>query len=242
MNKKMFLFSLLTLLCVLLLAGCSNKKEIIPFDQSPENEAKIDFMEDIVQNEEKYSEMYYEFAKVTLTGIDTDKYLAFLDEIKETKGEKAEEYIARFKDNGAKYLMLQLALDDVEDEIDKDVKEIVDGYLRYTRLKDESAAKYFHLSKELQEEDPISKVRTYMEENNIVIEDIIFPETFEDVNHQLYPMRYTYRYILKGKIDGKPFEKEVVQNFYIGWDWSEKGNEHDTIEYIQDVPPPETSE
>lgn len=116
MNKKMFLFSLLTLLCVLLLAGCSNKKEIIPFDQSPENEAKIDFMEDIVQNEEKYSEMYYEFAKFVVTGIETDKYTAFLNEIKEEKGEDAEKYIAKFKDSGAKYFMIQLALGELEEK------------------------------------------------------------------------------------------------------------------------------
>lgn len=113
---------------------------------------------------------------------------------------------------------------------------MVEAYLRYTRLGDESTAKRFGLSRELEAQDPIGKVKNYMEENNIVVEDIVFPETFEDVNHQLYPMRYTYRYVLKGKIDGKPFEKEVVQNFYIGWDWSGGEDDvYDAIEYIQDA-------
>jgi hypothetical protein len=36
----------------------------------------------------------------------------------------------------------------------------------------------------------------------------------------------------------KSFEKEVVQNFYVGVDWSkgkEKENMRDVIEYIRDV-------
>ncbi|WP_207207978.1 hypothetical protein [Xylanivirga thermophila] len=51
-------------------------------------------------------------------------------------------------------------------------------------------------------------------------------------------MKSTYRYILKGTVGKKPFEKEVVQDFCIGIDWSEgkeKENMRDVIEYIQDV-------
>jgi hypothetical protein len=44
------------------------------------------------------------------------------------------------------------------------------------------------------------------------------PQALEKVDYDIYPMKFTYRYILKGTMGKKSFEKEVVQNFYVGVD------------------------
>lgn len=233
MNKKMFIIVIAVLLLMTaVFTGCGRKQEIIPFDESPENEIKIDFMEDILENEELYADMYKKYAMLRMLGGLSEELETFMDKLKEEKGE---ETLKKFAENGEKCILIQLTRDEIQSNIDEVAKEMVDSYLRYTRLGDKEAVE-FNLSKELEEQKPIEKVQKYMEDNKIVVEEIIFPETFEDANYDIFPMRFTYRYILKGKVDGRPFEKEVVQNFLIGWDWSEgKENSYDTIEFIKDV-------
>lgn len=232
MNKKMFIIVIAVLLLMTaVFTGCG-RQEIIPFDESPENEIKIDFMEDILENEELYADMYRKYAMLRMLGGLSEELEAFMNKLKEEKGEEA---LIKFADNGEKWNLIQLTRDEIQSNIDEVAKEMVDSYLRHTRLGDKEAVE-FNLSKEMEEQDPIGKVKKYMEDNKIVVEEIIFPETFEDANYDIFPMRFTYRYILKGKVDGRPFEKEVVQNFLIGWDWSEgKENSYDTIEFIKDV-------
>lgn len=90
----------------------------------------------------------------------------------------------------------------------------------------------------MEAQDPVGKVKKYMQDNDIKVTEISFPETFEQVDYSIYPIKFTYRYILKGTIGKKPFEKEVVQDFYVGIDWSmgkDLENMRDVIEYIRDV-------
>lgn len=203
-----------------------------PFDYSPENDVRIDFMEDILENEELYVDMYRKYAMLRMLGGLSEELETFMYKLKEEKGEEA---LIKFADNGEKWNLIQLTRDEAQSKIEEGTKEMVDSYLRHTRLGDKEAVE-FNLSKEMEEQDPIGKVEKYMEDNKIVVEEIIFPETFEDTNYDIFPMRFTYRYVLKGKVDGRPFEKEVVQNFFIGWDWSDgKENSYETIEYIRDV-------
>ena len=228
MQKKCrILYILICLIITISLVGCSEKTE--PFTHSPENDIKIDYMEEIIQNQEKYEGLYYDFASMRIVGVMSDELEQFANGL-------TEEASGKFADNANKHIALKMSLDEYQEEIDECAKTLVDNYLKYSRLGDKEATE-FGLSKELEAQDPIGKVNQYMKDENIKITEIVFPETFENVNYDLYPMKYTYRYILKGTVNKQPFEKEVVQDFYIGVDWSEgMDNIKDVIEYIREVP------
>lgn len=228
MQKKCrILYILICLIITISLVGCSEKTE--PFTHSPENDIKIDYMEEIIQNQEKYEGLYYDYASMMIVGVMSDELEQFANGL-------TEEASGKFADNANKHIVLKMSLDEYQEEIDEGAKTLVDNYLKYSRLGDKEATE-FGLSKELEAQDPIGKVNQYMKDENIEITEIVFPETFENVNYDLYPMKYTYRYILKGTVNKQPFEKEVVQDFYIGVDWSEgMDNIKDVIEYIREVP------
>lgn len=227
MQKKCrILYILICLIITISLVGCSEKTE--PFTHSPENDIKIDYMEEIIQNQEKYEGLYYDYASMMIVGVMSDELEQFANGL-------TEEASGKFADNANKHIVLKMSLDEYQEEIDEGAKTLVDNYLKYSRLGDKEATE-FGLSKELEAQDPIGKVNQYMKDENIEITEIVFPETFENVNYDLYPMKYTYRYILKGTVNKQPFEKEVVQDFYIGVDWSEgMDNIKDIIEYVRDV-------
>lgn len=209
-----------------------NEQQFEPFSYSPENDIRIDYMEDILEDEELYADMYYKYAMLRVAGGYTEELDTFMNTLKEEKGEEA---LIKFVDNGEKYILFRMAYEEKYDEAGELTKEIVDAYLLHTRLGEKTEGE-FNLSKEMEEHDPIGKVQQYMKDNKILVEEIIFPETFEDIDYEIFPPKYTYRYVLKGKVDGKPFEKEVVQNFFVGWDWSGgKDNVYDTIDYVRDV-------
>lgn len=190
-------------------------------------------MEDIVQNQDKYEKMYMDYASMRIVGTMSDELEKFLTELEN----KSTETVGKFTDNGDKFIVINAAIEKNKESIEESTKEMVDNYLKYSRLGDEKATE-FGLSPELEAQDPIGKVKKYMEGNNIKITEISLPEAFEQVDYDVYPIKFTYRYILKGTIGKKPFEKEVVQDFYVGVDWSkgkEKENMRDVIEYIRDV-------
>lgn len=202
-----------------------------PFSHSPEDDIKIDYMEDIICNEAKYEEMYRHYKLLRVGGLLSEDLELFLNNLEK---EHSEEVYGKFVDNGEKYILVQLVLENRQSKLDAEAKKIVDSYLKYTRLGEKETD--FYLSKELEEHNPVGAVKKYMEENKIVVEEIILPETFEDTNYNIFPIKYTYRYVLKGTVGKKPFDKEVVQDFYIGWNWTE-GIEsiYDVIEYITDA-------
>ncbi len=228
--KKIVTFVLFFVL-ILTLAGCGSKE--LPFANSPENSIKIDYMEDIIQNEDKYAEMYIKYTSARIFGAMSEEFEQFITELENESVEKA----VKFIDNADKFIIIQIGKEKNKEDIKEICKNMIDNYLKYSRLGDESATK-FGLSPELETQDPVGKVKKYMEDNDIKITEISFPNGFEKVNLDIYPMEFTYRYILKGTMKKKPFEKEVAQKFYIGFDWSkgrEKGNVKDVIEYIRDV-------
>lgn len=205
-----------------------------PFSYSPESDIWIDYMEDIICNEAKYEEMYRHYKLLRVGGLLSEDLDSFIDKVEEEHGE---ERLEEFADNGEKYILVQLVLlkdPQIQDELDEEAKKIVDSYLKYTRLGEGEMD--FYISQQLDEHDAVGRVKRYMEENGIVVEEIIFPETFEDTNYDIFPIKYTYRYVLRGTANNEPFEKEVIQDFYIGWDWTEgEENMYDVIEYITDA-------
>jgi len=228
--KKIVIFVLFFVL-ILTLAGCGSKE--LPFTNSPENSIKIDYMEDIVLNKDTYKEMYMDYASMRLVGFMSEDLEKFLTEMENVSTER----VGKFADNGDKFIAFQMSLDNYKEDINKGAKTLVDNYLKYTRLGDKEATA-FGLSPELEAQDPVGKVKKYMKDNDIKVTEISFPETFEQIDYSVYPVKFTYRYVLKGTMGKKSFEKEVVQNFYVGIDWSkgkDKENIRDVIEYIRDV-------
>lgn len=228
--KKIVVFILFFVL-ILTLAGCGSKE--LPFTNSPENSIKIDYMEDIVLNKDTYKEMYMDYASMRLVGFMSEDLEKFLTEMENVSTER----VGKFADNGDKFIAFQMSLDNYKEDINKGAKTLVDNYLKYTRLGDKEATA-FGLSPELEAQDPVGKVKKYMKDNDIKVTEISFPETFEQIDYSVYPVKFTYRYVLKGTMGKKSFEKEVVQNFYVGIDWSkgkDKENIRDVIEYIRDV-------
>jgi len=211
--------------------GCSEKE--LPFTNSPENNIKIDYMEDIVQNQDKYKKMYIDYASMRIVSTMSDELEQFLTELEN----KSTETVGKFTDNGDKFIVINAVIEKNKEGILESTKEMVDNYLKYSRLGDENATE-FGLSPELEAQDPVGKVKQYMKDNDIKVTEISFPKTFEKFDYSVYPVKFTYRYVLKGTMGKKSFEKEVVQNFYVGVDWSkgkDKENMRDVIEYIRDV-------
>ncbi|PNT90339.1 hypothetical protein [Clostridium thermosuccinogenes] len=229
-GKYKIFYTLFCFIIILSLMGCSEKE--LPFTNSPENDIKIDYMEGIVQDQDKYEKLYMDYSSMKIAGVMSEELEQFIEDLKKNK---STEGAGKFADNGDKFIAFQMSLDDYKEDINKGAKTLVDNYLKYTRLGDKEAT-VFGLSPELEAQDPVGKVKQYMEKNNIKVTEIVFPEAFEEANYNLYPVKYTYRYILKGTVNNKPFEKEVVQDFYVGIDWSEgKDKIKDVIEYVRDV-------
>ena len=230
-GKYKIFYTLFCFIIILSLMGCSEKE--LPFTNSPENNIKIDYMEDIVLNKDTYKEMYMDYASMRIVGFMSEDLEKFLTEMENVSTER----VGKFVDNGDKFIIMQIVKEKNEEDIKEATKNMIDNYLKYSRLGDESTTE-FGLSPELETQDPVGKVKKYMKDNDIKITEISFPNGFEKVDFDIYPMEFTYRYILKGTMKKKPFEKEVVQKFYIGFDWSkgkDKENMKDVIEYIRDI-------
>ncbi len=230
-GRYKIVYTLFCFIVILSLMGCSEKE--LPFTNSPENDIKIDYMEDIVLNKDTYKEMYMDYASMRIVGFMSEDLEKFLTEMENVSTER----VGKFADNGDKFIVINAVIEKNKESIEESTREMVDNYLKYSRLGDENATE-FGLSPELEAQDPVGKVKKYMQDNDIKVTEISFPETFEQVDYSIYPIKFIYRYILKGTIGKKPFEKEVVQDFYVGIDWS-KGkdleNMRDVIEYIRDV-------
>jgi len=225
--KKTILFISIFILS-LTLVGCGSKS--LPFSNSPENNIKIDYMEDIVKNENEYKSMYIKYVSAQIFGSMAEPLEEFLTDLES----KSSEAVSKFADNGDKFFIIQAAIENNKEDIEEGIREMIVNYLKYSRLGDEEATD-FGLSQELESQDPVGKVKKYMKDNDIKITDISFPDTFERVDYDLYPIKFTYKYTLKGTMGKKTFEKEIVQDFYVGIDWSDKNNMRDVIEYIRDV-------
>ena len=197
--------------------GCS---KVEPFKTSPENSIKISAMDDVVKNEDALTKSYtLEYSQVQ-TGKISDDLQKELDSLKEKWGNdydaKHDEFVLQTQE-----LFVVNDMNDTQKTglFDKAAMNVIKYYTvasRTDKRKDQIAEINKFLSSDLQKEDPINKVKDYMNKNKIVVNDIVFPETFEKKNTMMFPMKYTYSYVIKGTIDGKPFEKQETQDFYIG--------------------------
>lgn len=222
--KKILSVVLVFVFC-LSLTGC--KKEM-PFAVSPENQLKVDYMEKILDNPDEYYDLFMDYSGYQVFDTKTEKLENFMNGLSEKERE-------RFEENGYHFLYINMFLKGKEKEIEGFAEELVINYLKNTRLGNKDAT--VELCPEFALQDPVGKVKQYMDKNKIVVNEILFPENFEKaVIYDVYPMQFRYRYVIKGTVKGKPFEKEVVQDFYIGMDWP-LGTEdsRDCIKYIRDV-------
>jgi len=164
-GKYKIFYTLFCFIIILSLMGCSEKE--LPFINSPENNIKIDYMEDIVLNKDTYKEMYMDYASMRIVGFMSEDLEKFLTEMENVSTER----VGKFVDNGDKFIIVQTVKEKNEEDIKEIFKNMIDNYL-------------------------------------------------------------------KGTMKKKPFEKEVVQKFYVGFDWSkgkDKENMKDVIEYIRDI-------
>ena len=214
------------ILISLILTGCATSK---PFNKSPEEEIRVNYMEDIINNYEEYSEIYTEYSKFRIAGNVSEKYEKFLERYKK---EKTKEEIGKFADNGDKFILLQIAIEEDKQRLEQEFVTLVTNYLKATKLQAKDTEYAF--SPEFKNQNPEGKVLEYLEQENIKIEKIIFPEVFEEVDYSIYPAKCSYRYVLQGTVKGKPFTKEMFQDFYLGFDWQDKKNIFNIIEYIRD--------
>lgn len=214
--KTKKILSLLILLFILVLTGCQTK---IPFEINPESTITIEHIEKEIKNAEKNKEFYEKYFQYRLLGVMPNGLEDMIEEIPD--GELPIKI-----DNAEKLFLINLLNKGKPEEVDKIVKEEIQNYIKASKMKEKVD---FTLSEELKKHDPIKKVQDYMAKNDIKVTEIIFPDVFEEKNTWNYPMKFRYRYVIKGTIKGNPFEKEIVQDFYIGTD----SNLHQTIEYIK---------
>ncbi len=186
-GKYKIFYTLFCFIIILSLMGCSEKE--LPFTNSPENDIKIDYMEGIVQDQEKYEQMYKDYISARLTANVSDELDKFITELKN----KSTETAGKFADNGDKFFLINAAMEKNKEGILESTKEMVDNYLKYSRLDDENS-KDFGLSPELEAQDPVGKVKKYMQDNDIKVTEISFPKTFEKFDYSVYPVKFTYRY------------------------------------------------
>lgn len=161
-GKYKIFYTLFCFIIILSLMGCSEKE--LPFTNSPENNIKIDYMEDIVLNKDTYKEMYMDYASMRIVGFMSEDLEKFLTEMENVSTER----VGKFADNGDKFIIMQTVKEKNEEGIKEVAKNMIDNYLKYSRLGDESATE-FGLSPELETQDPVGKVKKYMEDNDIKI-------------------------------------------------------------------------
>lgn len=193
-------------------------------------DVKIDYMEDIIRREKEYAKLYCDYVQARLNGVVTKRLEQFMIGLENTSKEALE----KFKDNGDKYILMKTIIAASEKQsLEKDYRNYIEEFIKYSILGD-SEAIGFKLSPELEAKCLINNVRQYIKHRDIKIKNIIFPKKFEATKCDIYPIKLTYRYKLIGTEKGGYFSKEVVQNFYIGFDWSEGiENGKDIIEYIK---------
>lgn len=214
--KRKIIMTLLIAGLSLFTLGCS---KVEPFKTSPENNIKISSMDDLVKNENSLTKSYSLVYTQVQTGKISDDLQKELDKMKEEYGS---DYDSKHDELLSKTQELFVVNDMNERRsgiFDKAAMNVIKYYIEASRTdkyKDQIADINKLLSSDFQKEDPINKVKDYMNKNKIVVTDVVFPETFEKKNTMMSPMKYTYSYVIKGTIDGKPFEKEEIQDFYFG--------------------------
>lgn len=108
---------------------------------------------------------------------------------------------------------LWFAYNDKESGFDQFFIDEIKNYLTATK---QAANTELNLSKELLEKDPVNTVKEYMDKSKIEIVEMFLPNALVSIDRWNYPIKTEYKYLVKGTVDGEPFEKEIVQTFYFG--------------------------
>lgn len=217
MHNKIIKIITLVLIVSTLLTGCGTKE--IPFSVSPEDSIENEYVEHMVANKDDYEFLYLGLATNAILGLEVKNFTGKMQEYEQ----KNEKYMEDFKFYSGLYTLTKsLDKESHDNIIPQEAQKSIEVYLKNTRLKEDiNTEKYYRYGKKFKEGNPDEKIKDYLEKNKIIVEKIVFPDKFENVNMSLMPLEFTYRYIIKGKVKNKPFEQEVCQNFYLSFDEGE---------------------
>lgn len=218
MTRKSLLIFTTMLLVFTMLVGCGTK---VPFERNPESEIKIEAMEKTIQNAEEEMQLYKDYFQYRVLNAAPE---GFEDKMAALPEDVLEEKVT----NGEKLVIINMLFEGATEEAEQLVLEEIQNYLKASRMDEQGLD--FVLSPEFEKAQPIEKVQKYMKDNKIEVTQLLLSNSFEEQNTWVYPMKFTYKYTVVGTINGKAFEREIVQDFYIGAD-SEDLQER--IEYIQ---------
>lgn len=222
---KKYIQLLVIIVILLTFVGCKGKEKVddhASVQKTVHNKAikvfpdvnlDIGLYKDMVENYEDYVEFnkYYIYTNNDMD-IEDEKYKEVMSR---WEVEKSEDELEKIKENAKiiNTLTTKLLYEEKESFVSNQLLVVVKDYINATRLKDDSGKLF--LSKELEDENLVDKVRSYMDENRIKITEIIYPDTFAVRNYKVHPVKYTYRYTIKGEMNGEPFEEDVVQDFHV---------------------------
>ena len=231
-NTKAILIAFLLIIAIIN-TGCGSK--IISFAESPENTMKVSAIDDSIKNADENHKFYESYRQYKMLGIVSDDFKKFITNKTNGKSDiDAQKIAGEYANNGDLLYMCYLAYlkEDKGSEIDKQFAEIIQNYIKYTRMG--QGEMEFVLHPDFDSQNPVAKVKEYMTKNKIVITDVQFPKNIVSKDITNYPLKFTYTYVLKGTVNGKKFEKEVTQDFYIGAQ-QDNGHYKDVLYGVYDV-------
>lgn len=209
--KKYVPLILVLVIITTMFTGCN--KTIIPFAENPENSIKTDIVEDSIKNAELNKEIYKLINAGKTLGKMPDKLDEMFEKLKEGKTQKEyENALAHYMESGEYVWLVYIVYKKEAEEMNKEIAIDIASYIKASRYGEND--KIFKLAKDFEKQNPIAKVKQYMAEKKIKITDLDLPNTVESYDIENYPFRFTYRYVIRGTVNEKPFEKEVVQDFY----------------------------
>lgn len=111
----------------------------------------------------------------------------------------------------------------------KSLNSMAQDYIANTLMGEDVEVK---MAKEFKELNPQKQVKKYLKENKIEIENIIYPQEYENFHMGKGVNIMSLKFIIEGKQDGKSFSKEKVYDFYFiasedirnGADWRKENN------------------
>jgi hypothetical protein len=212
---------ILTILFVIsLMAGC--KKAIVPFKTNPEGAFKDAAVESDIAKADELRDIYEDYFTYRVLGQMPDPLEKKIDAMSE---EEAQEFSRRAAIIGLFELTYSKDTTSLEGFFLKRIK----SYLNDSKMGKEADGLTF--SDELKAFDPINKVQQYMKDNKIKVTELVLPDTFVETDCYNYPISLKYKYIVKGTVNEKEFEKEITQTFFFEFTMDD-GNIENTQEYL----------
>lgn len=218
MKRKSLLIFTTILFTLTMLVGCGTK---VPFETNPESVIKIESIEKSIANADKDMDFYKKYFQFKVLGVKPEGLEEMMKALPEDQLEAKVE-------NGEKLFIINLLFKQKPEETEKLVLEEVQNYIKTSRMNEKDLD--LVLAPDFKKEQPIEKVKEYMTKNKIKVTEVVLPDSFESKETWAYPMKFTYKYVILGTMNGKSFEKEMVQDFYIG---ANTDDLHERIEYVK---------